>query len=177
MQIPFFRTFLVTAITVGLLAGPTSTYASNSSRELRAARKEARQTIRPRSVSSVCSSSRPLSGLLVKSQISHHINSGDPRAAGYTLVCGRSCVQFIADFYYCDGSKAGSFGYYGTWSGNGKARAYGAAGGAPAHSVRAIQATARKKKCGSTLYLKTQRKAKAACLTFNAFSARTGSPF
>lgn len=177
MHIPSIRTFIITAITVGFFAGSAFADVSNSSRELRAARKEARQTIRPRSVSSICSSSRPLSGLLVKSQISHHISGGDPRAAGYTLVCGRTCVQFIADFYYCDGTKAGSFGYYGRWNGNGKARAYGAAGGAPAHSVRAIQAVARKKKCGSTLYLKTQRKAKAACLTFNAFSARTGSPF
>jgi hypothetical protein len=177
MQTLFFRSLLITTTILAILADTSHADLRSSSREVRAARKEARQTTRPRSVSSVCSSSRPLSGLLVKSQISHHISSGDPRAAGYTLVCGRSCVQFIADFYYCDGTKAGSFGYYGRWNGNGKARAYGAAGGAPAHSVRAIQATARKKRCGSTLYLKTQRKAKAACLTFNAFSARTGSPF
>lgn len=150
---------------------------SITGREIRAARKDARQTVRPRNISSVCSSTKPLSGLLVKSEISHHINSGDPRAAGYTLVCGRSCVQFIADFYYCDGTKAGSFGYYGRWDGNGKPRAYGASGGAPAHNVRSIQAVARKKKCGSNLFLKTSRSKKSACLSFNAFASRTGSPF
>lgn len=172
-----FGALALSVLVISSLPSQGFAQSSISGRDIRAARKEARQNVRPRTISSVCSSTKPLSGLLVKSQISHHINSGDPRAAGYTLVCGRSCVQFIADFYYCDGTKAGSFGYYGRWDGNGKARAYGAAGGAPAHSVRSIQAVARKKKCGSNLFLKTSRSAKSACLSFSAFASRTGSPF
>ena len=143
----------------------------------RTLRKAARKKVNTSALSAVCSNTTPLSGLLIKSEISHHINRGDPRASGYTLVCGKRCVQFIADFYYCDGSKAGSFGYYGRWNVTGKPRAYGAAGGAPAHSVNAIRAAARRKGCGTNLYLKTSRKAKTSCLSWNANASRTGSPF
>ncbi|RIL06772.1 MAG: hypothetical protein DCC75_10570 [Proteobacteria bacterium] len=125
---------------------------------------------------SVCTSAVTLSGMLVKAEISDHINRGDPRASGYTLVCGQRCVEFVADFFYCDGTKAGSFGYYGRWNVTNRPRAYGAAGGAPQHSVSAIQATARRKKCGTTLFLRTQRK-RSQCLAFSAFASRTGSPY
>lgn len=144
--------------------------------DARTLRKANRKGTNIASLGKVCSSTSPLSGILVKAEISNHISRGDARASGYTLVCGRRCTSFPAKFYYCDGTLAGSFGYYGKWEGNGQPRAYGGAGGAPAHSVRAIQANARRKKCGSNLYLQT-RKGKSACLSWNANSGRTGSPF
>lgn len=69
---------------------------------------------------------------LWKSQISNHINGGDPRTSGPTLVCNRLCpASFPMPFYYSDGTVAGSVGYYGRFAGNGQPRAYCAAGGAP----------------------------------------------
>jgi hypothetical protein len=78
--------------------------------------------------------------MLIKSEISDHINSGDPRATGYTVVCAADCPKNLrkTDFFYADGSYAGSVGYYGTFSGNGRPRLYGAAGGAEQHFVSQI---------------------------------------
>lgn len=134
-------------------------------------------------LSSVCSSSEPVSGFLIKAEASNHINNGDPRTSGYSLICGRECAEFIAQVYYCDGTPAASFGYYGKWSrshgGNGRPRAYGAAGGAPKHSVRLIRAVARRKPCGNNLYVQLTKQAlggKApACRHWDANSSRSGS--
>jgi hypothetical protein len=97
-------------------------------------------------LASVCTSFTPILNLqmLIKSEISAHINPLDKRATGYTLVCGSQCPQNLrkADFFYADGSYAGSVGYYGRFSGNGKPRLYGAAGGAPQHFARQIAAKA-----------------------------------
>lgn len=167
------------ALALGLLITSVASSSAESFPDglsARALRKANRKGVNVAALGKVCSSTKPLSGLLIKAEISHHISPGDARSSGYTAVCGRSCVSFPAKFYYCDGSLAGSFGYYGTWEGNGQPRAYGGAGGAPAHSVRAIQANARRKKCGSQLHLQT-RKNKSACLSWNANSSRTGSPF
>lgn len=83
--------------------------------------------------------------MLIKSEISSHIHGKDPRATGYTLVCASQCPKTLhkSDFFYADGSYAGSVGYYGRFHGNGKPRLYGAAGGAPQHFARDIAARAR----------------------------------
>jgi hypothetical protein len=83
--------------------------------------------------------------MLIKSEISNHINSGDARATGYTLVCGSQCPANLrkTDFFYANGLYAGSVGYYGTFSGNGRPRLYGAASAAPQHFVNLIAAKAR----------------------------------
>jgi hypothetical protein len=94
------------------------------------------------SLSEVCSSiSAILPGeMLVKSEISKHIHSIDPRATGYTLVCGSQCPSGMdyVPFYFSDGQLAGAVGYFGIFSGNGKPRLYGAAADAPQHSARQI---------------------------------------
>jgi hypothetical protein len=105
--------------------------------------------------------------LLVKSEASNHISSGDARATGYTLVCAADCpAGFPATFLYCDGSEAGKLGYYGTFSGNGRPRAYGAAGGAKQHFVSQIARTSKKKGCGNILYLKMRSGANGWCSPF-----------
>lgn len=138
---------------------------------------------RATNLESVCSSVEPVSGFLIKAEASNHINKGDPRTAGYSLICGTECVEFIAQIYYCDGSPAASVGYYGKWSrshgGNGRPRGYGAAGGAPKHSVRAIRAAARRKPCGSNLFVQITKPyvggAVPACRVWDANLNRVGS--
>ncbi len=83
--------------------------------------------------------------MLIKSEISKHINPGDARATGYTFICGSQCTAKLnkSDFFYANGAYAGSVGYYGRFSGNNKPRLYGAAGGAPQHFASTIARTAR----------------------------------
>ena len=111
---------------------------------------------------------------LIKSQISHHISPGDPRATGYTYVCCSQCAAaFPVTIYYSDGTQAGRFGYYGRYSANGKPRAYCGAGGVPPCSVSSIYARARGLRTGSDLYLKLNSR---QCVRFNgAPGARNGS--
>lgn len=97
-------------------------------------------------IAGVCSRYSPIANgeMLIKSEISQHIPGMDPRATGYTLVCARLCVknQNRADFFYADGSYAGSVARYGTFHGNGKPRLYGAVGEAPQHFASDIAAKA-----------------------------------
>lgn len=138
-----------------------------------------------RTLAGICSSSLPVESFLIKAEASNHINPGDRRTTGYSLICGRECVQFPAFFFYCDGTPAASFGYYGKWSrshgGNGMPRAYGAAGGQPQHYVRKIRAIARKKTCGRMLYLQTAAPTVAnpipECRHWDANSSRVGTPY
>lgn len=96
----------------------------------------------PESLRSVCSSVTEVSPgeMLIKSQASPHINSGDARASGYTVVCGSQCPQNMSNvpFYFANGEQAGSVGYYGKFSGNGRPRLYGAASSAPQHFAKDI---------------------------------------
>jgi hypothetical protein len=82
--------------------------------------------------------------MLIKSEISQHIPGQDPRATGYTLVCARLCPKNLSrsDFFFADGSYAGSVARYGTFHGNGKPRLYGAVGEAPQHFASDIAAKA-----------------------------------
>lgn len=110
--------------------------------------------------------------LLIKAEISAHINNpNDPRTSGYTLVCAKQCPknQNKADFFYADGSYAGSVGYYGRFSGNGKPRLYGAAGDAPQHFVSII-APAAKLIGNGKLYMQMSKAttgAETVCKEFN----------
>jgi hypothetical protein len=97
-------------------------------------------------LASVCASVTPILNrqLLIKSEISQHIPGQDPRATGYTVVCAQQCPANLSrvDFFYADGSYAGSVARYGTFHGNGKPRLYGAVGQAPQHFAQEIAARA-----------------------------------
>lgn len=122
----------------------------------------------------VCRTVSPiaLGEMLVKSEISDHIHGGDPRATGYTVVCARLCPagRNNVPFFYADGTQAGSVGYYGTFSGNGRPRLYGAAGGAPQHFVSQIAPEAARRGNGK-LYLDMGN---GSCKEFNP-TGRNGS--
>lgn len=140
----------------------------------RTLRKLMRSPAKASALSSVCKSTFTLrSGQgLIKSQISHHIPSGDARAAGYTFICGSICASFPATIYYSDGTQAARVGYYGTYHGNGKPRAYCAAGGAAPCSVSTVSSNARRKRTGASLYLKINSR---QCIQFNGSpGARNG---
>lgn len=126
-------------------------------------------------LATVCASYTPIiSGqMLIKSEISKHINPGDVRATGYTLVCGSQCVKNLnkADFFYADGSYAGSVGYYGRFSGNGQPRLYGAAGGAPQHFASQIARKADGIGNGK-LYMQTSRAKSGSTTTCKEFNPR-----
>ena len=125
-------------------------------------------------LAAVCRTVSPISlgEMLVKSEISDHIHGGDPRATGYTVVCARLCPagRNNVPFYYSDGAQAGSVGYYGTFSGNGRPRLYGAAGGAPQHFVSQIAPEAARRGNGK-LYLDMGN---GSCKEFNP-TGRNGS--
>ena len=73
--------------------------------------------------------------MLIKSDPSDHIHTGDARTTGYTVVCSRLCPKTLSyvPFYYSDGTLAGAVAKYGIFRGNGKPRLYGAVGKAPQH--------------------------------------------
>lgn len=131
---------------------------------------------------SVCERHSPIAmgELLIKSEISQHIPGLDPRATGYTVVCARLCPrnQSLANFFYADGSYAGSVAYYGTFSGNGKPRLYGAVGQAPQHFASQIAARARTIGNGKLyLQMSSARSGGATeCKEFNP-TGRNGSPY
>jgi hypothetical protein len=122
----------------------------------------------------VCPTVKPVTGkeFLYKSEISHHISKGDARSSGPTLVCNRVCPKFPAPLYYSDGTEAARLGYYGRWNVTGKARAYCAAGGAPACSNSALNRNARARGRDGKLYLKING---STCYRVNPIG-RTGSP-
>ena len=111
-----------------------------------------------------CATVKEVTGkeFLWKSQISHHITSGDPRATGPTFICNRLCPKFPMAFYYSDGTKAGEVGYYGPWNVTGKARAYCAAGGAPQCFINQIATDSRRRGRDGFVYLQTSGAVKAA---------------
>ena len=108
----------------------------------------------------VCKTVREVTGreFLWKSEISNHINPGDPRATGPTFICNQLCPLFPMSFYYSDGSLAGAVGYYGKWNVSGKSRAYCAAGGTPQCFINQINTTSRRGGRDGYVYLQTSRK-------------------
>lgn len=110
---------------------------------------------------------------LYKIEISNHINRGDPRASGPTLICNRECPSsFPASLYYSDGTLAAKLGYYGVWNVTRRPRAYCAAGGAPKCSNRDIQNGARARGRDGNVYLSMGRS--RVCYRINPRVARTG---
>ena len=118
---------------------------------------------------------------LIKGELSSHITNPGSRANSITVVCTRKtngCPTPLkqgkkVDFYYCDGSKAGSVGrYYPNFSGNGQARAYCGSGGASSCNMRTLgtkmKQVARKEKCSkkfNDMYMVVDP-AKKTCVTF-----------
>jgi hypothetical protein len=145
--------------------------AGMSKREIR---KATRAGVSARALKSVCKSVSSIAPgqMLVKSELSNHISApGDSRQGGYTLVCGNQCAKLPASIFYSDGNLAARLGYYGTFSGNGKPRAYCGVG-TPSCNARSIAGVASRKKTGKLLYLQTNPKTKS-CKSFNA-SGRNG---
>jgi len=114
---------------------------------------------------------------LIKADTSNHIPGGDTRRGSFSVIGSgsncRPCPSGRCNILYKDGGVAGSVGYYGQWSrshgGNGCARYYGGAGGAPAHSANSIISTARRK--GRKLYLDSG----SVCYEWNSELRRVGN--
>ena len=124
----------------------------------RSARKIARANKKPsnsgKGLASVCKSTAPLRGALLKNAYPGHISRSDPRAPGFAFVCGSDCPRsFPAKAYYSDGTLAFSLGYYGRWEGNGQPRAYCGAGGAPMCSVSTVTNGSRASKRDGKVYI------------------------
>lgn len=109
----------------------------------------------------VCKTVRQVTGreFLWKSEISHHISPGDPRATGPTFICNQICPTFPMSFYYSDGDLAGAVGYYGRWNVSGKARAYCAAGGTRQCFISQINTNSRRRGRDGYVYLQTRKAA------------------
>jgi hypothetical protein len=107
-----------------------------------------------RSVCSTVSAVAP-GEMLIKSDPSGHIHSGDPRTTGYTVVCAALCParRSLVPFFYANGELAGAVAQYGLFSGNGKPRLYGAVGEAEQHFTSEIARRAQSIGSGK-LYLK-----------------------
>ena len=143
-----------------IAVAPSLSHAQNglSSRSLQKMSRAGDPTASAQGFGQVCKTVNQVTGreFLWKSEISQHINPGDPRATGPTFICNQICPKFPMSFYYSDGSLAGSVGYYGTWSVTGKARAYCAAGGAPQCFVSQISTNSRRSGRDGFVYLQTR---------------------
>lgn len=127
-----------------------------------------------KAMKSVCKSVRDGGGrsFLYKSEISPHINPGDPRASGPTLVCNQVCSKSSRiPLYYSDGTLAAVMGYYGRWNVTGRPRYYCAAGGTPACSNRTLARDSRARGRDGKIYVKLD----STCWRVNPIG-RTGSP-
>ena len=99
---------------------------------------------------------------LWKSEISKHINTTDPRAAGPTFICNVVCARrFPFSVYYSDGTLATKLSYYGQFDGNGRPRAYCAAGGVPPCSIKDISEAASADGKDGYLYLQLSGRRRA----------------
>jgi hypothetical protein len=146
-----------------------------SQRSLNKMARRGEPSVSMQSLAAVCPSVKKVTGseFLWKSEISKHISTRDPRAAGPTFICNRLCPKkWPMNFYYSDGDKAGAVGYYGIYRGTGKSRAYCAAGGTPRCSIRQISANSRKAGRDGKLYLKLSN---SVCYQVNPVG-RTGRP-
>jgi hypothetical protein len=128
-----------------------------------------------------CSSSQSISAVaLAKWQASDHINSGDPRAKGPSIICrasNRQCMSWPAESFYCDGTKVknGTFYLYGTWRVTGAQRSYTNYG-----NSNKIRSTARRKDCDK-IYVQASRQRSGqnppACYSIDVDLDRIGSPY
>jgi len=164
------------AATLSLTGSVTSAEPYNPSvRSLNKMSRRGEPTVSIQSLAAVCPTVKQVTGneFLWKSEISKHISTRDPRAAGPTFICNRLCPKkWPMNFYYSDGVKAGTVGYYGIYRGTGKSRAYCAAGGAPRCSIRQIATKSKRSGRDGTLYLKLSN---SVCYQVNPVG-RTGRP-
>jgi len=133
-------------------------------------------TVSMQSLAAVCPTVKTVTGreFLWKSEISNHISSKDPRASGPTFICNKVCpTTWPMNFYYSDGVKAGSVGYYGLYRVTKKPRAYCAVKGARKCFVSRIAANSRLAGRDGKLYLKTSD---TTCYKVNPVG-RTGSVY
>jgi hypothetical protein len=140
-------------------------------------RREKRAERAKRDLKEVCAPSSvvPARGLLIKKTGGGHIPNSDARASGFSLICASNCVStFPAKVYHCDGSDAFKMGYYGRWNGNGKPRAYCAAGGAGACNVSSVANLSKKKKCGLVGYLDLDGNRGKRCMKIFVDGRRNG---
>ena len=88
----------------------------------------------------ICTEVKPLTSGLLKNTSPGHILAPDPRSYGFAYICGyRDCPKrWPTKVFYSDGTLAFRLGYYGTWSANGKPRAYTGTYGAPKVYVNKI---------------------------------------
>lgn len=165
--------FVFSAIPV--FADYPSGLSERSVRKLERAKNKAKKGNKEK-LAAVCKSITPLKKALLKNAYPGHINRSDPRASGFAFVCGPDCPRsFPVSAYYSDGTAAFKLGYYGKWEGNGRPRAYCAAGGAPACSTSAVSSNSRKSGRDGKIYLVFDTKAKS-CRSATP-GARNGSPF
>lgn len=130
--------------------------------------------IKKRKLSKVCKSVLPLRKSLLKNAGGGHITNGDARAAGFAFICGPDCPRrFPLTAYYSDGTQAFRLGYYGKWEGNGRPRAYCAAGGVPICYASAVTKAARSKKRDGKVYISYGDGSCRSAIP----GARNGSPF
>lgn len=156
----------------GLLVVSFITMGADNANAERVAR--AKKKTSTKSFNSVCKNVKPLTDALMKNAYPGHISLSDPRASGFAFVCGKGCPKkFPANAYYSDGTLAFKLGYYGTWEGNRKPRAYCGSGGAPRCSAKGVTNDAKKSGRDGFVYIdfgnKQCRKARPG--------ARNGSPF
>jgi hypothetical protein len=140
-------------------------------------RKEMRAERAKRALREVCAPDNvvPARGLLIKKTGGGHIPGSDARASGFSLICASNCVSsFPAKVYHCDGSQAFKLGYYGTWSGNGRPRAYCAAGGVGACSVSSVASMSKRKGCGQVGYLDLDGSRGKRCMKIFVDGRRNG---
>ena len=148
----------IIALSLAVIAsGEAAAQEGLSTRSLQKMGRDGDPTASVQGLGDVCATVRQVTGreFLWKSEISHHINPGDPRATGPTFICNQICPTFPMSFYYSDGTLAGVVGYYGKWNVSGKARAYCAAGGAPQCFISQINTNARRRGRDGYVYLQT----------------------
>jgi hypothetical protein len=129
-------------------------------------------------LSDVCGTVKNVTGreFLWKSEISNHINPGDPRATGPTFICNQVCPKaWPIPFYYSDGVEAGTVGYYGRWNVTNKPRAYCAAGGAPQCFINTIARNSRSRGRNGSLYVRISGKGRTGVCYKVAPLGRTGN--
>lgn len=154
----------------------TSGLNPRSLRKLERAKKNKKGDAGAKAFEDVCKTVSPIRAL-IKNAYPGHIQKTDPRASGFALVCNRSdCPNsFPAQAYYSDGTPAFKLGYYGTWEGNGKPRAYCGAGGAGRCVVSKVVSDSKKSGRDGKGYIVFNKKTKS-CRSFIP-GKRNGSPF
>jgi hypothetical protein len=167
----------LTAAFISMNASVTSAEPYNpSARSLNKMSRRGDPSVSMQSLAEVCPTVKKVTGreFLWKSEISDHISSKDPRAPGPTFICNKLCPKtWPMNFYYSDGVKAGSVGYYGVYRVTKRPRAYCAVGGARKCFADRIAANSKLAGRDGKLYLKLSD---STCYQVNPLG-RTGTVY